>query len=270
MNICRFVLLVKFQLRTEHAPEVCYFCVNQPNVHGHNWNNRTQIKYVTVESVYGAIRRTKENAFTPGELRELQQQEYVNVDLNAMDYEEFDFAMPQDPEDLPEAPEPSISGAESSLPSAADSSATWTPDRVARQLAGEKIEFTQQDLNILANELKLTIRQKEHLASQLMDHNVVDDAFRVSAARGRALTERFDELFRTDPITTITYCWNVNCTRATTQSRRVETLYRWIFRKSQSGIGAYRQQITNHTCCICTWRERNICQYASNSYVGPI
>lgn len=42
-----------------------------------------------------------------------------------------------------------------------------------------------------------------------MDHNVVDAAIRNTATRGRALTEKFDELFQYDPTTTITYCWNI-------------------------------------------------------------
>lgn len=193
-NICRYVLPVKWQLRTEHAPEVCYFCLNQKNVFGYSWKTRKGIKYTSVESVYGAVRRSDQAQFSAGEMREMQQDDEINVDMN----DDFDMEYDVESETVAEA-----------QASAVDSSSTFTPERLTRQLAGEVILFTQQDLIILANELGLTIRQKEHLGSRLMDHNVVDKMFRNTATRGRALTEKIDELFRTDPTSKITYCWNI-------------------------------------------------------------
>lgn len=163
-----YVLPVKWQLRTEHAKEVCYFCLNEKNICGYLWDRRNEIKYTTVEKVLLAVASTAESPYIPSEQRELMQQAGIDADMNFEDMEydtEPNFADFSEPH-VPEPSTGAASGPSESPPSAVDSSSTFTPDRIARQLAGEKIEFTQQDVNILANEFGLTIRQKEHLGSR--------------------------------------------------------------------------------------------------------
>lgn len=256
----RYILPVKWKLRSEHVSEECYFCLNQPKVFGVRWNFRNTIKYTTVESVIPAIRRTRDNSFSPGELRQLIRA--IDVDMN-----DFDVDHHHDTERTfdPDAPQASTSGDPSISPaSTEDTSPTWTPDRIERQLAEEKIDFTQQDVNILANELRLVIRQREHLGSRLMDHNIVDGDYRNTAGRGRALTEKFDELFRTDPISKITYCWNIKELFILLQRRHVPEEWRLFIDGSSESLKAVLVHIGNQLPSIPVAYARNVKEtYAS-------
>lgn len=75
---------------------------------------------------------------------------------------------------------------------------------------GNPIFYSQGDFENLARNLRLNDKQKELLASSLKHRNLVAPDFLVTKGRKRALTQEFDEMYKTDEETGITYCWDIN------------------------------------------------------------
>lgn len=131
-----------------------------------------------------------------------------------------------------------------SPPSAIDTSSTFTPDRHDIQKSNEPVLFTQKDVDNLSKDLQLNDKQREVLGSRLKDHNAVAPDFLITSGnsnaqlrlmdtqkkmhesqikhhnivapvdlfisgRKRFRTQEYDELFRTDEVTHMTYCWNI-------------------------------------------------------------
>lgn len=175
--------------RTEHASEACYFCKNHEVTRGFRWETRAQINYATVSTVIPAMLRSNQVTLAPGEA-EGEWPEDIDMDVDMTPATEPTH---QEPVAGSSTSEPSVSA-----PSTADAS------------PGDMIKYNQADVERLAKMLKLLPKERELLGSDLMDHNAVDEKFRNTASRKRALTEKFDELFVTDPITNITYCVDIN------------------------------------------------------------
>lgn len=162
----RCVFPVQWLPRSEHKADSCYFCVNFKRTHGFTWEKRNKINYEMVASVLPAVQRSEQHPLAPG-VRSADSGE-----------EQSDIGMDFDTQ-----------------PSAGQPSSTYQPERQKLHKSGEVILFTRKDIDALANELRLTPKQKEILRSRLEEHN--------------AVYNEFIEMFRIDPITNITYCWNI-------------------------------------------------------------
>lgn len=218
-NYCRSALTktpsnIKYEIpiqwlqRSEHSAASCYFCINNERTPGIRYATRGDINYDLTDSVLPPVskKRAHENE---------EQQEGMEIDLDNLDIDagavggEIDEPIAGASGDIT-PPGASASVVESeSPPSAVDTSPTFAPDRRDIQNIHEPVLFKQSDVDNLAKELRLDDKRKELLGSRLADHNVVDSQFRITAGRKRRNTQEFDEMFRTDEDTNITYCWNI-------------------------------------------------------------
>lgn len=189
--------------RSEHSAEQCYFCINQKKNCKITWANRKTMRYDSVDSVLDVVLRSEENPKAPCELSASSDEEAAQATF-AMDVENDDVDI-----DLGLFVEPQLMAPSESPPSAVDTSTSYQPERIDLQRLGEPILITQRDFDNIAKEANLSERQKEIVGSRLSDHNIMASDFKITAGRKRRKTEQFDEMFRTDTESTITYCWNV-------------------------------------------------------------
>lgn len=196
----KYSLPIQWLYRTEHSEESCYFCINWAKANGFHRKNREKMTYSMVDSVLEPVLNSK-----TGQTEEDQQ-------MN------FDMSM----DDEPDAAQPSTSANRTpprtaskavitspTPPSAADTSSTFQPARRDVQMLNEPILITQKDFDNLVKELNLSKSLREKLGSRLADHNLMAPDFHITAGRKRRQSQEFDELFRLDEETQMTYCWNI-------------------------------------------------------------
>lgn len=205
--------------RTEHAPDSCYFCINSKLTNGFTYANRTKIAYRTdIDTIVVPIERSDFNPFAPGEVppdwndddvdRQLEQQQQTQYD-DDMDIDTFANAFTQGDDAIDDA-HPVEATSSGTPPSTADTSSTFVPTLEEYEVLGTPKLFTQVEYLNMARAAGLKPEAREFIASQLKKRNLVTGEFRITVGRKRALTQEYDELYRTDVETSITYCWDID------------------------------------------------------------
>lgn len=159
----RYVVPTIWQPRSEHTPDLCYFCVNFKRAVGFTYATRNQINYETVASVIPPVMRSDDNSLAPGKRDSGHEQ---------MDVDAAQIAGP--------SAGPSAPSVESSAPVAAARASAVSPNQPNLNelppLANPK-KFTADQFESLARELALSYEQKDFLASRFIDMGALDSDY---------------------------------------------------------------------------------------------
>lgn len=207
-----YVVPMEWLHRTEHAPDLCYFCLNISKTRGFHYNTRGNIPYVSVASVVLPTIRSEENPKAPGEIESGEEGEQQQMEIDN------DFPMDHEPV-ASSSREPSLEAAEKqpvsaaiseSPPSAIDTSSTYAPDLQDLQTPRKPMLLTEEDYNNIVRDAQISNRSAELIASRLKSRNLCALGFRITMGRKRGLTRKFDDMYIKDEKSTITYCWDID------------------------------------------------------------
>lgn len=268
----RYALPMQWLQRDGHSDEPCYFCVNHNR--GINWKNRNAVDHLLVESVLPPVLREKRRAQVEQEERreeaaEQREHQEANIDQGAgvgqsedqganIDLMDFDDAGAGPSNENVADPDELSEPLEASPPSAVDSSATYQPERQDLQQLGEPILFSQLDFDNLVKEINLSDKDREILGSRLAMHNIMAHDFRTTANRKRRQTQEFDELFATDPETTISYCTNIALLFLRLNCEHKADEWRLFIDGSSNSLKAVLLHITNKRPSVPVAYARNV------------
>lgn len=194
------------------------------------------------------IERADYNPFSAGEVDwddddDGLQQQQVQYD-DAMDIEPLASKSTRSDDAMDDA-QPVEATSSGTPPSTADTSSTFQPTLEEYEVLGTPKLFTQVEYLNMAREVGLKPEQSEYIASQLKKRNLVTGEFRITVGRKRALTQQYDDLFRTDEETSITYCWDIDRLFATMNQVHVPAEWRLFIDGSNESLKVVLMHNTN-------------------------
>lgn len=137
-------------------------------------------------------------------------------------------------------------------PSTADTSSTFLPNAVERQLLGTPQLVTPEAFMNFTKELGLSKDSREKMGSWLKSRNLVTENFRVTMGRKRALTQEFDDLFLTETLNphtddemAITYCWDIDKLFEKMKQKHIPAEWRLFIDGSSESLKVVLLHITN-------------------------
>lgn len=170
----KYVYPVIWMNRSEHAVESCYFCQSQPLTTNLKYKFRHKIQYHSCDSVKPAVLRSRTNPSAPSE-------EQIPDAV-----EEHSLCADNDIEDISE----------------------YQPINSEFGFAPRHF-ITQADFDDLVRDIGLTKTNSEILASRLQQWRLVSEDFRVTSSRKRSKQLSFDECFKVDDQSGITYAVDI-------------------------------------------------------------
>lgn len=172
----KYVYPVIWMHRSEHSDKSCYFCKTQ--TFGFKYEMRKKINYHKCDSVKEAVLRSETNPIAPSE--ELQPEEESQCN-------EVESVWNGTNNEISSEYQPTYSEIGCSVPHF----------------------ITQADFNDLMRDTNTSQRSAEIMASRLLQWRLVSDDFRVTSSRKRSNKRSFDQCFKVDDITGLTYATDI-------------------------------------------------------------
>lgn len=264
----KYALPMQWLPRTEHSANACYFCHNYMQSKTLNFKTRDKVNYVLGDSVIEPVKHSTEEASMDMDM-DMNTDMDTSSDMGQISGQSLETASGTSGEKTPPG---TFAPAEEfdSPPSAVDTSSTYVPDRRDLQMLDLPIKLTQKDVDNLAKDMKCSEKQKEILGSRLKDFRCVTSdflitagkkkkilstrikdqdcvalAFLTSSGRKRRNTQEYDEMFRTDEETKMTYCWNVRLLFLRMKQVHNPTEWRLFIDGGKNSLKAVLLHITN-------------------------
>lgn len=188
--------------RTEHLPELCYFCINREKTVGIRYE--MHINYELVESVMPAVLRSEENPYAPSEILE-EPVLFQNSLAPIQGSQQSSVALISSQQSNETA---------GTIATEQTVHSEYAPSEGEMFTHGIQHLITQSDWNDIVRTGKMSKEVSETIGSRLQQWHLVASDFRVTAARGRCNKAcnkaEFDVCFAVHEATKIVYCTDVD------------------------------------------------------------